>query len=154
MGGTSGHIRVDESKVPRQTHCRSESPCLGARHRAAERRESIVPPALVAWRVGSIASLLDEAIRDQSLERAVQRAGPETQAPGGSNLDLIHDRVPVTLAIAEREQHVERAFAQRQELVGPSMRRGHRHTNRLRRAYRGTTRPCISRSDINDNLIL
>lgn len=103
VGATSGHIRVNESEVPRQTHCRGESPRLGTRHRSPERRESIVPSAFVTWRLSFLTSLLDEAVRDQSLERTVERAGPETHAAGGSNLDLVHDRVPVTFAVAERE---------------------------------------------------
>ncbi|CPU66374.1 Uncharacterised protein [Mycobacteroides abscessus] len=56
---------------------------------------------------------LDEPGGDEPVDRAVERAGAQGDAPVGAGLDVLRDAVPVQRPGGERGQHEERGFLER-----------------------------------------
>ena len=85
-----------------------QPPGLRRRHRAAERRDAVVPAPLVVFGGGRPpTAFLDGPLRQHSLDGAVERPRSELdQAPGALG-DLLHDGIAVALGIEQREQDVE-----------------------------------------------
>jgi hypothetical protein len=98
------------------THQRLEPFGLGLQDRAAERRQPVVPAALVVF-LGRRApiGLVDERERFEPREGGVERAGAEAQGATCPLGDVADDPVSVQVAAGERQQDVELLRAQRQE---------------------------------------
>jgi len=55
----------------------------------------------------------EEPAVDEALQRSVEGRRPHPYQPAGRRLDVLHDRVPVSLARGERHEHVKLGLRQR-----------------------------------------
>ena len=86
--------------------------------------------------------LLNQAVDEHPLNRAIERAWAETRLAVGEALDVLHDAVAVRLAVSERQQDVEDGRRQERRRLLPgirllSLRRGCNHGGYI---YRGVNR--------------
>ena len=85
----------------------------------AEVGEAVVAAALVVeLGVGALGDLLEQALVDHALDRAVERARAHRHRAAEKVLDVAHDGVAVLLAAGQRHDDVHRGRRQRQERVG------------------------------------
>ena len=71
-------------------------------------RDPVVATTLVVeLRVGTLGGLLDEAVGEHALDRAVEGPGAHADGAVGELFDAAHDGVAVLFAVTEREQDVE-----------------------------------------------
>ena len=117
--------------------------CTSAAHtRSPGGGDPVVAAALVVERgVGTLVALLDQAVGEHALDRAVERARAHAHGAVGELLDPLHERVAVLLTVAERQQQVEHRRGQ--GLAAWFGRAGHRHSIDRRyidRRYRCRTR--------------
>jgi hypothetical protein len=76
--------------------------------------EPVVSPAIVVgFVVERDGELLDQAVHEHLLNRAVERAGPEAHVARGHAIDILHDPVAVRFAAGEHEQDVKDRRRQR-----------------------------------------
>src|SRR6185503_10618175 len=76
--------------------------------RQALRRQPVVAPAiLVGLVVQRDRQLLDQAVDQHALNRAVERARAEARLAVGEALDVLHDAVAVRFAVGKRQEDVE-----------------------------------------------
>ena len=91
-----------------------EAQRLGARHRAAEGRQLVVPPAFVVdLGVGPFVEFNDEAAFEQAGERAVER--PRQQRFARAFADVGEDGVAVPIVDSERDEDLEHDCGQGQK---------------------------------------
>ena len=89
-----------------------------ARWRACFRQAVIAAALVVVLRRGPGPHLHDQALRQQALDDAVQRAGAELDFAGSLLLDLFQDRVAMLVAVGQGKQHVEHRRRERRLGVG------------------------------------
>jgi hypothetical protein len=78
------------------------------RDATAERRDAVVaPPDIVTIRMTPIVDLLDEAIVEHALDRAIERARTHAQLAVRPRADVLHDRVAVPLAVGDAHEDVK-----------------------------------------------
>src|SRR5436189_2598578 len=95
-----------------------EAAHLGAREGGAERSDVVVAAALIVVAArGFLRGLGDQSLLDHARDRAIERAGGEPQLAVGGRLDVLNDRVSVTLPVAQRDEDVERGGWQRKQRV-------------------------------------
>src|SRR5688572_27795331 len=110
--------------------------------RQALRRQPVVAPAiLVGLVVQRDRQLLDQAVDQHALNRAIERAWAEARLAIGEALDVPHDAVAVRLAVGERQENMEDGRRQqRRRLVirlwSLLLRRGCNHGGYM---YRGAS---------------
>src|SRR5262249_39489755 len=105
-----------EAARPRHPDERRQPARLRARRRLSERRDPVIaPPLVVHLGGGPLARLLDQALLEHPLDRAVQRPRPEPDLSAGPLRDLLEDRVAVPVFPGERYEDVERRLGQRQD---------------------------------------
>ena len=89
-------------------HQVGQPPGLAPGGREPLRRQPVVAPAIfVRFVVERDGQLLDQAVHQHSLNRAVQGARAQPGIAVGEALDVLHDAVAVRLAVGEREQDVK-----------------------------------------------
>jgi len=82
----------------------------------AEPGEPVVAAPLIIQRgIGPLVGLLDQALVEHPLDRAVERARSHPNRPTTQLGDIAHDRVAMLLAIRERHDDVHHRRRQRQE---------------------------------------
>src|SRR5271169_5813754 len=70
--------------------------------------ETVIAAALVVvLGIGTLFQFFDQALFQEALDCAVQRAGAEANLSAGSLADLLHDGIAVAIAIGERHENVE-----------------------------------------------
>src|SRR5262245_53683193 len=89
---------------------------LGARNVSAEGGQLVRSPSLVVFRREG--RLADEAVAQQALDDAVERAGAEPDGAAGELLDVLEDRVAVRLAVGQRDHDVEHRGREREQRFG------------------------------------
>ena len=95
--------------APSALHERGEAIELGRGGCRACGREPVVAAALVVERgIGALLGLLDQAVGEQPLDRAVERAGAELDRAVAEGVDVADERVAVALAPPEGEEDVQR----------------------------------------------
>lgn len=94
-----------------------EPASLSLEHRAAKRRELVVPPPRVGVLQRPFGDF-DQPFLDEALEQHVQRAGAQPDQAVGGLVDVEDDAVAVQWPVSQREQHVERERRQRQKRAG------------------------------------
>ena len=102
------HAQVppEERLAPRDGD-RLFQPCgFGPRDVLAERREDVGSPPLVFSR-GVHRGFANQAFGQKALDDAVERSGAQPDRSGGEVFDLLHDGVPMCIAVGERDEHVE-----------------------------------------------
>jgi hypothetical protein len=88
--------------------CRTDS--------VAEFGEPVVAaPLIIESRIGPLVGLLDQALVEHPLDRAVERARSHSNRPTTQFGDIAHDRVAMLLAVGERHDDVHHRHRQRQE---------------------------------------
>ncbi|HVM42410.1 MAG TPA: uracil-DNA glycosylase, partial [Gemmatimonadales bacterium] len=89
---------------------------LAPGRRGPERRDAVVPSALVVVLRGRpFARLDDQAVLEHALDRAVERARAQANRPARALGDVLDDRVAVAVLAGEREQDVEDGRLEREE---------------------------------------
>src|SRR5438094_6967703 len=90
----------DEPCGARLAHEPREPGGLFARQLPPARRDAVVAAAdVVVAGIGPLVELLDKAVIQQTLDRSVERRGPEPEAAVGPRRDVLHDGVAVALAV-------------------------------------------------------
>jgi len=83
---------------------------------ASESGQSIVATTLVVmFRVGPLRQLFYQRLLEESTNRSVETARAQAKRPVGPFENVLHDRVPVSVAVSERDQNVERVPGKRQK---------------------------------------
>jgi len=99
-------------------HELQQSAHLGPRDRLPEARDPVISPTLVIGARASLLHLDDQPLLDHARHCAIERARAEPQLAVGARLDVLHDRVAVTVGFRQRQQDVERGRREREQLVG------------------------------------
>ena len=95
---------------------------FGTRDALAERRKAIVASSLVVGARPSLFDLDDETLLHHPRDGAIQGARAQPKLPVGSCLDVLDDRVAMSLTLGQREQDVQSRRWQREEIVGNGIR--------------------------------
>ena len=120
--------RVEQAARARGLDEGGETPRFRTSHGLAEGRELIPPAALVLHlHARLLGELDDQSVEQHALDRAVQRARPESHPPGGEIVHFAHDRVAMVRAVGERQQDVEDRRRQRGQLGGVTLHVGYIH---------------------------
>jgi hypothetical protein len=101
-----------QSHRPRVAQQRGQTPGFLDRGLAAEACNPVIPPTDIVGARPSV-ELFDESVREQTLDRPVERAGSEAELAAGTGLDVLHDGVAVTFTVCDREKDVEGGRRQR-----------------------------------------
>ena len=106
----SGSLRRGgERSADRASRARRAGRARPWRPRHRTRREPVVPAALVVERgIGALLGLLDQAVGEQPLDRAVERAGAQLDRAVAEGVDVADQRVAVALTPPEGEEDVQR----------------------------------------------
>ena len=90
---------------------------LGAEDVEPQRRHVVVPPPLIVeFRSGPLVDFDDQALRQEAVDGAVERARVDLDGPAGPLFHRAHDAVAVLIAFGQREEYLEGDGRQGQEV--------------------------------------
>ena len=95
---------------------------LGARHALAKWRQTVVPASLVVGARPPLLDLDDETLLDHARDGAIEGARAQAKLAVRSRLDVLNDRVAVSLTLGECQQDMQGRRRERQEIVGSRFR--------------------------------
>ena len=100
------------------------------RDQAAEVGDPVIPPPLIVQRrIGALVGFDDDALLDETADQRIERPGAEPDRAVGPPRDFLDDRVAMLLAVRQRDQHMEHARGQGQQVCRvPLVSRHIRHT--------------------------
>jgi len=102
--------RARVSQQPMQTLCFRDG------HGPSDSRQPVVAtPLIVVFRVGPLSQFFDESLFEQPPDGGVEAAGAEAEGTIRPFQNVLHDGIPVPVAIGERHQDVEGVAVQREE---------------------------------------
>ncbi len=81
---------------------------FGSGDHVAVAREPVGTTTLAVIGGSFAGGLGDQAIREQTIERAIQGSGPHPHCSVALFIHELHERVPVVLAAEQREKQIER----------------------------------------------